>query len=343
MTYDDDRVVTLLRDVDLPPAPPDRLGQVTQRARTRDTRHLSAVAAVMAVVLTAGVASAIALRGHSTTEQLTVAGAVQATQDTGSARITMHVDVTHSTNPSFPNGRIFDITGLVDFHHNAFEMKGTFDGASMGMTSTFEERVIGRDHWRKESFNVGSNSGKPWVHSMVTTSGGALADARTADPSQMLNLLTSKGTVLSRTTDGDGTKTVVRLPASELGSASPALKDARVDVTMESDSDGRIRVVTTAMDAAGLGTTVTSIRYDDFGIAVHVEPPPADQVEEAGAAAFHTGPLQTSEHFSSTVPSQQACAALKQFDQQPKPTDPGQRKAFDDLLAMMQRDCAAKK
>ena len=55
----------------------------------------------------------------------------------------------------------------------------------------------------------------------------------------------------------------------------------QTDVSVDTDGEGRIRLLTTEMTLAEVGTLALTLRYDDFGVAVDVQPPPADQVEEA--------------------------------------------------------------
>ncbi|MCW2571918.1 MAG: hypothetical protein JWO88_1976 [Frankiales bacterium] len=307
--YDDDRVVTLLREVDLPLSPPDRLGQVTRRARGLESRRMSALAGVMALVLAAGVVSALSVHNRSGTDQLTVAAAARATQDAGSARVTIRVTLAKSASPLLPDGELLSMSGPVDFRQQKLAFKGSFSKAPIEM------RAIGKDRWIKspEALLPGGAPAKPWVHSVEVASKGA-ADFASMDPARLLDVLTSKGTVVSRTQDGDRTKTVLRLPLdafrTAFGSSPPTVS---ADVTVETDASGRIRKTTAETTLVGLGTSLMTISYDDFGIDVHVQPPPADQVQEASATTGSSGASQTFTLNGNSSPQDRknACEQLK--------------------------------
>jgi hypothetical protein len=341
--YDENRVVTLLREIDPPMPPPDRLLQVTRQARRHESRRASALAGVMALVLAAGVVSALRLDTRGGAEVLSVASAARATTAAGSARVSMAVDITKSANPALPAGPLMTMTGLLDFDHNRWAMTGTFGagGSAFGGSRRFEMRAIGSDRWIKyaEPLPFGE-AGKPWIHTVEKQQGTATfaADAQSADPDRLLEVLTSKGTTLSQVQAGDRTRTVLRVPADVLGTFDPAAQDAYADVTVESDSDGRIRLMTSEVTAKGLGTTRATFRYDDFGVEVDVQPPPGHQVQEAPTPASSG----TSQEFSvgtgsSPADRERACEMFKRIrERQGEPQneqDKAMRRQFDEVVA----------
>jgi len=341
--YDDDRVVALLRDIDVPTAPPDRLGQVSRRARAHETRRSSLVAGSMALVLVGGIIGAVSLHGRSNEQVLTVADAARATQNAGSARLTLRISVTRSTNPLLPVGDLMRLSGPVDFRHLRYQLTGTFQ------KSAIEVRGIDRDEWTKADLSgsflaiagAAGASQKPWTHSIRKTTGSVL---ETVDPTELLDALTTKGTTLRRTTDGDRTKTVLQISEDVLGAgAAGAGKD--VELTVESDADGRIRLLSYDTDTSGLGTTRATIAYDDFGIDVQVSPPPADQVQEGSAV---TGSDAQTKTFSGTVGSspadrQRACDMLTTFERNaPKATTAEQKAGYEQFLSIARKACSRK-
>jgi hypothetical protein len=335
--YDDNRVVTLLREIDPPLSPPDRLQDVRRRARRGESRRATALAGVMAVVLAAGVIAAVQLPGRGT-EVLSVAGAARATKATGSAVVTFRATVTHSTQAALPDGDLFTLSGPVDFKRARFAFTGSFGGQKLEM------RGIGKDRWNKSDLTtlIPGVSHKPWVHSVDTAPVSGLNGVGNADPGELLDALISKGTVLSSRQLGDGTRTVLRLPADVLGSGFGGTSQPATDeVTVDSDADGRIRLLTSETAAKELGTIRVTMAFDQFGIEVDVQPPPADQVSEAPPS---TGTSGTSEHFTVTTGSssspedrKKACDTLKAFlKRQPAPKtdqEKAQRKQFEQAFA----------
>jgi hypothetical protein len=348
--YDDSRVVTLLREIDPPAAPVDRLGRVRSRARRGESRRAAALAAAMAVVLAAGLVSAISLGHRDGNEVLSVAGAARATTATGSARVTIEATITSSSLPNVPSGPLMKLTGLIDFRHNAFDVTGTLGGQALGTAGSVEERGIGADRWSKQSNPFGAD-GKPWVHSVEKPTGvGFAGGAQSADPAKLLDYLESKGTVVSRSTVGDITRTRLRIPADVLGSGTTnGAKVADADVTVDTDGDNLIRSVTSVTDTRGFGTIAMTMRYDDFGVEVDIQPPPADQVQEADAAptsgsvtgTVHSFPLQP----GSPEQKQQACTALRFLENQPMQgtSSDAQKKLQEQMLASLRTACTGAK
>jgi hypothetical protein len=343
--YDDSRVVTLLREIDPPFSPPDRLIEVRRRARREESRRATALACVMALVLAAGVVSVINLGGRGRTETHSVAGAANATAAAGSARVTFRAVVTKATQTAIPAGELMVLSGPVDFTHEKFVLKGTFNGVG-----GIEERGIGKDRWTKYDLSKSAGSGlaaellpnrKPWTHYTDNTPPADLAGFGNGDPTTLLTTLKSKGEVVSSSEVGDRTRTVLRLPADAFGvSFGSAPHSSTVDTTVDSDSDGRIRLVTSETTAEGLGTIRVSVAYDDFGVGVEVQPPPTDEVQETPAV----GSSGTSQQFSvgsssSPADRKKACEMFKRIRaQQPAPqTDQEkvQRRLLDSSIAQI--------
>jgi hypothetical protein len=333
--YDEDRLVTLLRDVDLPQAPPGRLMEVTRRARRNDSRRASVLATVMAVVMLAGVVSALSLQDRSDVQELTVADAARATQDMGSARVTVRVVLTRSASAFLPVGELIAMTGPVDFRHQKLALKGTFSRAPIEM------RALGQDRWIKSpESTLGSTGSKPWVHSVESASKGA-SDFANMDPSRLLEVLTAEGSVVSRTRDGDRTTTVLRLPPAAFRTAFGSAAASGSDVSVVTDGEGRIRETTAETTMRELGTQRMTVSYDDFGIDVDVQPPPADQVREG----TDTGSTGSSQQLSGTVSSsspedlKRICEQIRAKAQQMPPArtdaERAQRKQVDQMLAQV--------
>ena len=336
--YDEDRVVTLLREVDLPQAPADRLGQVTRRARRSESRHATALVAVMAVVLGAGVLSAVSLRDRGNSEVLTVAGAANATSAAGSARMTMEFEFDAKTQQQagFPTGA-YRVSGPVDFVNKRAALKGTTLGQQV------EIRIIGKDRWMKVPTPVGSGGigGKPWLHSVesATDRGSALSDF--PDPTEMLEQLKAEGTVLSTRQIDDGTRTVVRVPVENAPASFEG--ETHADLTVDTDGDGRIRVMKSVTTLQEVSVTMT-LRFDDFGIDVDVQPPPADQVQESASSSSSGSQTFSGGVSSSASPEdrQRACETFKASRaQQPTPRteqEKEQLKRFDEMVAQVCKD-----
>jgi hypothetical protein len=318
--YDDDRVVTLLREVDLPLSPPDRLGEVRRRARGHDSRRAGLVAGLMAVVLAAGVVSAINLGHRGNTDVLTVAGAVRATMDTGSARVTFEIEIT---------GGSFTLGGPVDFAHNRYRLVGSIGGFPIEM------RGIGMDRWTKGG---GLAAGaKSWVHS---TESAPERLASTTQPVVLLRSLVDKGKQLSSRRDGERTTLVLRVPEGVLSGIAD--QTDLVDVTVSVDGNDLIRSLTYETSASGPSARLT-MRYDDFGIDVHVQPPPADQVQEASATAGSSGTSQTfTLNGSSPEDRKNACEQLKAVRaQMPAGQSEQEKKAREVFDRAVAKACAA--
>jgi hypothetical protein len=301
--YDDNRVVTLLRDIEPPLSDPDRFVHVSRRARRSESRRASALAGVMAVVLMAGVVSALSLHDRDGTEVLSVADAAAATSAARTARVTLDVSFSGAgAEAAALAGGPASWSGPVDFERHRFALKGRFGGTDSEM------RGIGNDRWVLQP----GLPGKKWVHS--TESEGDTGFEQ-IDPAKLLGVLTSKGTELSRKVDGDRTVFVLKVPANVLSPGGTGQDEAAPDVlTVTVDASNRVRVLTTTLDQGAPGSVSVKLRmaYDDFGIDVDVQPPPSDQVQEQsdlfGTGSSSSGQSQT---FSSQLGSNpEACAAF---------------------------------
>jgi hypothetical protein len=324
--YDDSRVVTLLREIDTPLGPPDRLRAVQQRARRQESRRASALATVMAVVLIAGVVSALNLGDRSKTEVLTVAGAANATVDAGTARVTMKLTFSGPAATSFGGSGGYTLSGPVDFRHQRFAMKGRFMG------ETLELRGIGRDRWTSQS----GIPGRKWSHTTDRSKGNGFEQV---DPARLLSVLTSKGEQVSRKQVGDRTVFVLRVPADVLTPGAPT-EGGPEEVTVAVDEAGLVRTLEMTSEPDTTVEIKIRMSYDDFGIDVDVRPPPADEVQEESTA---TGSSQSSsESFtvgSSSSPEdrKRTCDMLREFlAQQPTPKtdqEKEQRRRFEQAYA----------
>jgi hypothetical protein len=310
--YDDDRVVALLREVDLPLSPPDRLGEVRRRARGHDSRRMTALAGLMALVLVAGVVSALSLHTRGGTEQLTVADAANATAAARTARVTIKLSFSGPSAAAL-GGDQYTLSGPVDFQGRRFALKGSFGGRS------FEMRGIGKDRWTTPLGLVGKTqpglAGKEWLHGTGPSTGFGGFDQ--IDPTKLLDVLTKNATQESSKVVGDRTLLTLRVPANVLGDASD--RSGPLDVTISVDSDRRVRLLTTTLVKIGASSpdVTATLAFDDFGMAVDVKPPPPDKVAEeadlsrsAEQQGFSVGPS------SSTADRQKACAQFASFKKQ---------------------------
>jgi hypothetical protein len=231
-----------------------------------------------------------------------------------------------------PGGFAVRMSGLVDFEHGRYALKGTNAGQQT------ETRVIGRDRWTKvpSPLGFGAVGGKPWFHTVEKTSGLRSGLLQDLDPTEVLQSLTSKGRVISEQQVGDRSRTVVRIPADVLGQSSSS-SAGDIDVTTETDPQGRIRLTSAQIKEASIGTITTEVRYDDFGIKVDVQPPPADQVQEVSELKSSTGSFSTTTGSSSPEDQKKACEQFRSFVKgRPAPTNEQERKQqaqFDEVVA----------
>ena len=318
--YDDNRVVTLLRDIEPPLAPPDRLTAVTRRARRTESRRASVLAGVMAVVMVAGVASALSLRNRETTEQLTVAGATEATAAARTARMTMEIRFRGGAAASSIG--TYTISGLIDFEKRRYALKGSTGSQS------FETRGIGKDVWVKQP----GLPGKPWLHTTDTTeTSGTAAGFTGFDPADMLEALTKQA--VDQNSHQEGDRRILNLKVR--GGVLDASDDPNSlhDVTVTVDDQDRVRRLEMSEDMDELGAARVTLTFDDFGTSVDVQPPPADQVGEFSELFSGTGPLSTPEGCAAFADAQR-----KILDKLPAE----KRKELEKALEQMSATCGKK-
>ena len=295
--YDDSRVVTLLREIEPPLAPPNRLGEVRRRARRAESRRASVLAGVMAVVLASGVVSALSLRDAGTTETLTVAGAAKATAQARTARMTMEIRFSGQAASSGLAGT-YKISGLIDFEKRRYALKGSY------LSQAYETRGIGKDVWVKQP----TLPGKSWLHMTDTSSStGSSSSFTSFDPAEMLDALTKQAVTQSSHREGDRTIINLRVRGGVLDSSED--RTSLHDVTVTVDDQDRVRRLETSEDMGELGRARFTLTFDDFGTAVDVRPPPADQVGEFADLLSNNGPLGTSEGCTAFLEQQRKLLA----------------------------------
>jgi hypothetical protein len=323
--YDDSRVVTLLREIDPPLGPPDRLQEVRRRAHRQESRRTTALAGVLAVVLGAGVLSAFHFGDRGGTQILTVAGAADATAAARTARVTMRLTFAGADAAALGTGS-YTLSGPVDFEHQRFSLKGTLAGQG------FELRGIGKDQWTTQL----GITGKKWTHSTDDDRGRGFEQI---DPARLLDLLTSKGEQVSRKVVGDRTVFVLRVPSDVLTPGAPT-EGGPMEVTVAVDENGLVRTLETTSESGTSVEVKIFMSYDDFGIAVDVQPPPPGEVADI---ADLTEQFRSSTQQFSGAPSaeqqKQACDMFKRVrQQQPAPQtaqEKAQRRQLDETMAQI--------
>jgi hypothetical protein len=276
--------------------------------------------------------SALHLGDRSDVQELTVADAANATTAARTARVTMELSFTGS-EAAAPGGDSATLSGPVDFERQRFALKGKLSGQS------FELRGIGKNRWTTQL----GIPGKKWTHSTDQTKSGGFEQV---DPARLLDLLTSKGEQVSRTVVGDRTVFVLRVPADVLEPGAPT-ENGPDEVTVSVDAAGLVRTLETTVEPGSTVAAKIRMSYDDFGIAVDVQPPPAAEVQEV--SELRTG--SSTEQFSvgtgssaSPEDRKRACDQIKAFKaQQPAPktdAERAQRAQFDQAI---ERACAVTK
>ena len=342
--YDDDRVITLLREVEAPPAPADRLQQVTRRARAAESRRMTALACVLGLVMAGGVAGAVSLAGEGSQQVLTVADSARATQSEGSARITMRTELKDSKVTQLADGMLMTLSGPIDFERDRFVLRGDFNGLQL------EVRGIGRDRWTRVTGSF-QNSGFPagaglpgssrWQHHREDGASAA-GEFDALDPSALLRKLAASGTTLSSRTVGDRTVSVIRIDRQVLGFG--AVEPGLVEVAVQADEEGRIRSLTSEDTSTGMGTVATTFTFDDFGVEVDVTAPPADQVDERGASTGSgSSSFSDSVTISPSPPSAQEreamCRMLEQFGKKASQGSAREKEAYEQLAESIGSQC----
>ena len=264
-------------------------------------------------VFAAGCSSHASNGGTNTSSAASLIEAASAkTQDAGSAR--MSLDVSVSGMPTSSGTGSFTEHGQGAFDFGNKEGQLTLSIPQLGSTSitilftseALYERV-------PSSFGGAITGGKPWLKVDLSALGNLASTnpslGASSDPAQVLNsLLGASNDVRKVGTDTvrgtstthyhltlDLTKAASKLPASARSSflqGLSALGSTKVPSDVWVDGDGRLRRLTlqfaiSPQQGAGTGGTIhlaETIELYDFGVAVHVTPPPASQVADVSSA-----------------------------------------------------------
>jgi hypothetical protein len=302
------------RDEDIP----DLLVEGPRPERSR----VALVSVACLVVLVVGAFGVAHLRSQDRPEVLSVAQAASTTTATGSARLTFRA-------PTAPKVEMV-LAGVVDFAHERFALRGTWAGMET------ELRGIGADQWSRTDQT--DRIGRPWVHMTRVDAPGEGIGA--TEPGRLLHELRTAGTELSRRTRGERTVVVVRAPRSVLGGRETG---AVTNIDVEIDREGRIRRV--EMDG-GESSSPVLVTYDDFGVDVEVEPPPASDVSEF--ADLLGGSLgATDPELRKQFPDLDDTLGCGLFDEQRKKlaetTSEANRATLDKLLADAKKACETRR
>jgi len=261
---------------------------------------LAAAVLAPALVLTTG-GGGLSLTG--------VARAATRTQDAGTAKFT--VNVTESGGSA---QRSAQLAGAIDFRVPRATMTfsaadGQFDGQMILDGTTWYVKI-------PAAAMLGLGQGKQWLKVDIASSGGNgrrfLAMLRLFDPARLFGLLRDAGSFAAvgqesmagvETTHYRGSVEVRKLAAA-IGAPGHAA-DRHPDVTFSADvwvdKDGYLRKLEFAFPAMEdePGANV-DIELSDFGVAVEVTPPPADQVQDL-TALLKKGTFGASPTHSGTV------------------------------------------
>ena len=260
MTYDDERVVALLKEsVPAVPDVPARVDAVRRLAkRQRSFAQVQALGAAASVVLVlAGVTAFVRPGGTSVVGPTKdpVRAMTAAFEDRKSARIEMTMKIAGST---------YRMTGVFDVDGSG-EMRGNLSGDGSETVIRIVDGVTYRTARRGETLPPG----KKWVRQPV----GELVT-----PSDLVDLTRNlKGTLRDvtflRSTEVRG------VPVAEytVNRGEPFdVQGTAIRMTFAIDDDGLPRRMTTTIEDGG-PTTVTADFYD-YGVRVDVTAPPASEV-----------------------------------------------------------------
>jgi hypothetical protein len=208
-----------------------------------------------------------------------------------------------------------DASGDFDFQSKSGQMTMTVPGTGGSGTTTMEFRIVDQTvylHLPQAAALVG---GKPWIkvdlpayESSVGADGDPFGGATSGDPTQLLQLLQKLGAQVTEvetstvggvpTTEYRGTIDFSKLlggsgtaGASSIGQGlAQAFGLGAIPVSVWIDNDGRARQVAMNMAVLGLHLDMT-LGLGNFGEAVNVTPPPADQVAD-GTSLLQGGQLK---------------------------------------------------
>jgi hypothetical protein len=256
-----------------------------------DRSVVNLVLAVMAALLLLVGVVAVAVGKDDTTDADPVAllgSAPDAVRDAGSARMSMVMDATGAGVSMKMNAE-----GVVDFVSGA----GTFTFSGFGVD--FELRTDGTTLWMKLPDMGATDPAKPWVQVPVTSENGLAPNMFMFGPNQatgFLDALRGVGTDVRDLGEEDvngvhthhyGVTIDVRraleqVPEDQRADAEAGLSMIDVnEMPMEVwlSSDGLPVRTTFSFGDTDLFEMAMQMDLTDFGVPVHVEPPPADQVQ----------------------------------------------------------------
>ena len=296
----DESVPVLGEGLPEPESEPERVSAAPPLAsESTDPRPRALLVLAVVVVLIAAVGVAVyAVKGNSPDPNGALESAVAHTIGTKTADVALSVSVGAAGIHESIDGN-----GTTNFGTNATNMTLTYDaeGRSIveraivdGSTGYFNVGpIVGEvapgKSWLSLNLNTGSTSGPNGV------AGGSIF----SDPNTMIEVLESAGTSVtmlgSSTVDGVAVQEYAihlspagiakvmrssRVPAS-LRAQLSQVQYNRLEYVVDIDGADHLREVrvTGGFGAGGFGATVTSAMHlSDYGVPVHVVPPPADEV-----------------------------------------------------------------
>ena len=288
----DDQLVQLLREVRLPEEPVDRYDGVVRRRRAAQRRRVAVSAVGLSLVALSGGVVVVASRSRPV-QHPNIATLLSAPAGTA------HVK---GIGGDGPEGAV--IEGDIDFARKRAHVVTTLGG------QRFELISIGKDLWTKVPEPAGHALTRPsWVHE---PNSDFRSRSAALDPAGLLEGLRSSDASLAR--EGvesiDGVSTThfaVTLPQGRQSDPFPA---GHGDIWV--DGDGLVRRLSyPAYKKDNTVEVAARLEFSDFGEAVDIEPPPADQVTEQQAVSGSPG-------SSSPALPKALCAQLKaQIDADP--------------------------
>jgi hypothetical protein len=194
---------------------------------------------------------------------------------------TLSMDLTGSGQGAPLDLKGTGVTGDVDVAGK--KLKGSLTvPALLGLTA--DMIVIGPDSWTKISL-----MGPRWQHSTTPSGPEAAATDMTktiADLKAALDKLANPPTKVADEKCGDKDCYHVRLQLTSadlgpLASAAPGISgDAAVDIWVERGTNRPVKLVVLA-SAGAQGTVTVTVTLSNYDAAVAIDPPPADQVDQA--------------------------------------------------------------
>jgi hypothetical protein len=201
---------------------------------------------------------------------------------------TLSLDLTGSGQGAPLDLKGTGITGDVDLVGK--KLKGSASvPALLGLTADLI--VIGPDSWTKVSL-----MGPRWQHSTTPPGPEAAATDMTktiADLKAALDKLATPPTKVAdeKCGDKDCYHLKLQLASADLGplaSAAPGISgDAAVDIWVERGTNRPLKL-TVVVNAGAQGTVTMTLTLSNYDAAVAIDPPPADQVDQASPAPSST-------------------------------------------------------